>query len=98
MSLNKNDICTVKVVLPGAWAEWYLARIEEFDEDNKGNWEVTKFQVCGEAFLRDNYEGCYVIHDEKRQAQAKKLAGTLWAPKAFKSLDEVRNAIIGVWL
>lgn len=97
MTLHKNDICTVKVVLPGNWAEWYLARIECFEDDEGGNWQVTKFQVCGEKFLRDSYEGCYVIHDEQRQKQAKKLAATLWAPKAFKSLDEVRAAIMEIW-
>lgn len=97
MALNKDDICTVKVVLPGSWAEWYLARIEDFNTSASG-WEVTKFQVSGESFLRDSYEGCYIIEDEQRQMQARKIAGALWAPRAFKSLDELRSAIVAIWL
>lgn len=97
MALNKNNYCTVKVVLPGKWGEWHLARIEDFEEDGD-NWEVTKFQVCGEKHLRDSYEGCYVIHDATRQKQAAKLAASIWAPRAFKSLDEVRAAITAVWI
>jgi hypothetical protein len=97
MSLKVDDICTVKVAVPGNWPAWYLARIIAFEDDNIGNWNVLKFRVVGEAFIRDSYDSCYVIHDEAKQVKAQKLAKTLWTPKAFKELDEVRAAINEVW-
>lgn len=96
--LKKNDICTVKVTLPGRWAQWYLARIETAEDDGEGNWSVDRFQVCGESFMRDNYEGCYIINDEIKQKQALKLSATIWSPREFKTLDDVRKAILEVWL
>lgn len=97
MRLSSNQICVVKVVIPGNWAMWYFARIIEYEEDEQGNWCVDKFQVIGENFNRDSHEGLFVIRDEDKQVKAAKLAATLWQPKAFNSKDDIKEAILGVW-
>lgn len=96
--LASNQLCVVNVALPGAWPAWYFARIVEYEEDEQGNWCVNKFKVAGESFNRDTHLGLFVIREADKQAKAEKLAATLWHPKAFKSADEIRKAILEVWL
>lgn len=88
------EICVVKVTRPGAWPAWYFAHILECDDDGQGNWEVNKFQVIGEPFARDSYEGLFVIREADKQAAAKKLAEAQWGPKSYNKTEDVRTAIL----
>lgn len=88
------EVCTVKVTLPGAWPAWYLAHILECEDDGQGNWNVHKFQVVGEGFARDSYDGLAVIREDEKQKAAQRLAKAQWGSKAYSTKEQVRAAIL----
>lgn len=94
--MKLGNVCVIHATRPGEWPAWYLARIVEFETDNEGDSVVTRAQIVGESFKRDEWNAIFLISDEAKQAAAEYLASQQWGPHAYQKLDDLRTAILAI--
>lgn len=91
---HAGDICAVHLQRTGEWPLWFLATILHAASEQNGDVTIRKVRIIGEDFDRDEWTACLTIHQEDKQAAARRLAASHWVATGYDGKERLKDAIL----